>query len=295
MMLKRTLFFENKCRLTTKLEQIVIQTQAREMTIPIEDVGFVVVESQEAYLSIPLLTKLSENNVAVVFCNEKHMPTSMLLNLEGHHLQQELFRNQIKASEPLKKQLWQQIIKEKIKNQATLLRHLGSEKTPLDYYASKVLSGDTDNREAVAAAYYWKHLFDFDFKRERFGAFPNLFLNYGYIVLRAAVARALSGSGLLNTLGIHHRNKYNAFCLADDIMEPYRPLVDAKVLEILKQQEGQELTMDVKTRLLGVLTETVYFSGIKSPLMVALSTTTSSLQHCFVGKSKKIRYPKLWI
>jgi CRISPR-associated protein Cas1 len=281
--------------LTTKLEQIVIQTQAREMTIPIEDVGFVVVESQEAYLSIPLLTKLSENNVAVVFCNEKHMPTSMLLNLEGHHLQQELFRNQIKASEPLKKQLWQQIIKEKIKNQATLLRHLGSEKTPLDYYASKVLSGDTDNREAVAAAYYWKHLFDFDFKRERFGAFPNLFLNYGYIVLRAAVARALSGSGLLNTLGIHHRNKYNAFCLADDIMEPYRPLVDAKVLEILKQQEGQELTMDVKTRLLGVLTETVYFSGIKSPLMVALSTTTSSLQHCFVGKSKKIRYPKLWI
>jgi CRISPR-associated protein Cas1 len=219
----------------------------------------------------------------------------MLLNLEGHHLQQELFRNQIKASEPLKKQLWQQIIKEKIKNQATLLHQLGVEKTPLDYYASKVLSGDTDNREAAAAAYYWKHLFDFDFKRERLGAFPNLFLNYGYIVLRAAVARALSGSGLLNTLGIHHHNKYNAFCLADDIMEPYRPLVDAKVLEILKQQEGQELTTAVKTRLLGVLTETVYFPNTKSPLMVALSTTASSLQQCFTGKVKKIKYPNLWI
>lgn len=295
MTLKRTLFFENKCRLTTKYEQIVIQTQARETTVPIEDVGFVVVESQEAYLSIPLLTKLSENNVAVVFCDGKHMPKSMLLNLDGHHLQQELFRNQIHASEPLKKQLWQQIIKKKIKNQSTLLHHLGVEKTPLDYYASKVLSGDTDNREAAAAAYYWKHLFDFDFKRERLGAFPNLFLNYGYIVLRAAVARALSGSGLLNTLGIHHHNKYNAFCLADDIMEPYRPLVDAKVLEILKQQEGQELTTAVKIRLLGVLTETVYFANTKTPLIVALSTTASSLQQCFTGKVKKIKYPNLWI
>lgn len=294
-MLKRTLFFENKCRLTTKHEQIVIQTEEREATVPIEDVGFVVIESQEAYLSIPLLTRLTECNVAVIFCDKKHMPTSMLLNLEGHHLQQEIFKNQIHASEPLKKQLWQQVIKEKIKNQATLLKQLGVEKTPLDCYASKVLSGDTDNREAAAAAYYWKHLFAFDFKRERLGVFPNLFLNYGYIVLRAAVARALSGSGLLNTLGIHHHNKYNAFCLADDIMEPFRPLVDAKVLEILKQQEGQELTTAVKTTLLSVLTETVYFPKAKSPLMVALSMTTSSLQQCFMGKAKKIKYPKLWI
>lgn len=294
-MLKRTLFFGSKCSLTTKYEQILVKTETRETTVPIEDVGFVVVEHQESYISMPLLAKLAENNVAVIFCNKKHMPTSMLLNLESHHLQQEIFRNQIQASEPLKKQLWQQIVKNKINNQAVLLQKVGQENTPLTYYASKVLCGDTDNREGVAAAYYWKHLFDFEFKRERFGEFPNLFLNYGYIVLRAAVARALSGSGLLCTLGIHHHNKYNAFCLADDIMEPYRPLVDAKILEILKHYNEEELTTPIKAELLKVLTETVYFKDTKSPLMVALSTTASSLQQCFLGKRKKISYPDLWI
>jgi CRISPR-associated protein Cas1 len=294
-MLKRTLFFQNKCSLTTKNEQIVIKTDVIDTTIPIEDVGFVVLESQEAYISIPLLTKLASNNVAVIFCNEKHMPTSMLLNLDGHHLQQEIFKKQITASEPLKKQLWQQVVKDKIKNQASLLENIGLENGPMNYYASKVLSGDTNNREAVSAAYYWKHIFDFEFKRERFGEFPNAFLNYGYSILRAAVARALTGSGLLNTLGIHHHNKYNAFCLADDIMEPYRPLVDAKVLEILAEYEGEEMTTEIKSELLKVLTQTVYFKDKKSPLMVALSTTTSSLQQCFSGESKKIIYPKLWI
>ncbi len=294
-MIKRTLFFGNKSSLTTKHEQLVVKTVEREATIPIEDIGFVVVEHPESYISIPLLTKLSENNVAVIFCDAKHMPNSMLLTLEGHHLQQELFKNQINASEPLKKQLWQQVVQQKIKNQAQLLSHVGVENTPLEYYASKVLSGDTENREGVAAAYYWKHLFDFEFKRVRNGAYPNLFLNYSYIVLRAAVARALAGSGLLATLGIHHHNKYNAFCLADDIMEPYRPLVDAKVLEILREHQEKELTTAIKAALLQVLTETVYFEGKKSPLMVALSTTASSLQQCFMGKTRKIKYPKLWI
>ena len=165
----------------------------------------------------------------------------------------------------------------------------------MDYYASKVLSGDTDNREAVAASYYWKHIFDFNFKRDRYGNYPNSFLNYGYIILRAAVARALAGSGLLTTLGIHHHNKYNAFCLADDIMEPYRPLVDAKVIEIMSNYEEQDLTTPIKAELLKVLTETVYFENNKSPLMVGLETTASSLQQCFSGKIKKLKYPKLWI
>ena len=293
-MLKRTLFFGNKCSLTTKYEQLVIKTYERETTVPIEDLGFVVIEHQESYISMPTLSKLASNNVCVIFCDEKHMPQSMMLNLESHHIQQELFRNQINASEPLKKQLWQQTIKAKIENQSELLKQLGQDKTPLDHYASKVLSGDTDNREGVAAAYYWKHLFDFDFKRERYGNYPNLFLNYGYIILRAAVARALSGSGLLNTLGIHHHNKYNAFCLADDIMEPYRPLVDAKVIEILRKYDERDLTTSIKAELLSVLTSTVYFEDNKSPLMVGLSRTTSSLQQCFMGDTRKVVYPKLW-
>ena len=294
-MIKKTLFFGNKCSLTTKHEQIVIKTAQIEKTIPIEDVGFVVIENQETYISIPLLSKLSANNVSVIFCDNKHMPQSMLLNLDSHHIQQEHFENQINASEPLKKQLWQQIIKQKIENQALHLeKSHQNQNSPLKFYASKVLSGDTDNREGAAAAYYWKHLFDFNFKRERYGEYPNLFFNYGYIILRAAVARALSGSGLLTTLGIHHHNKYNAFCLADDIMEPFRPLVDAKVLEIMQKYEEQELTTQIKAELLSVLTTTVYFENKKSPLMVGLTTTTSSLQQCFSGKTKKITYPKLW-
>lgn len=294
-MLKRTLYFSNKCYLSTKFEQLVIKSETREVTVPIEDIGFVVVESQETSLTIPLLNKLIDYNVAIVFCDNNHLPKSMLLNLDGHHLQQELFANQIIAKEPLKKQLWQQIIKQKISNQSTLLKNIGIESTPLQYYATKVLSGDADNREAVAAAYYWKHIFDFDFKRERFGDFPNSFLNYGYAILRAGVARAIAGSGLLNTLGIHHHNKYNAFCLADDVMEPYRPLVDAKVLEILKKYKERELTTAIKMELLSVLTETVFFEGNKTTLMVAISRTSSSLQQCYSGVKRKITYPKLWI
>ncbi len=293
-MIKRTLFFGNKCSLTTKYEQLNIKILDKETSVPIEDIGFIIIENQEVYISIPALSKLSSNNVSVIFCNNKHMPQSMLLNIESHHLQQEHFKNQINASEPLKKQLWQQIIKAKILNQSIVLEKLNINTNPLKYYATKVLSGDSDNREAVAASYYWKHLFDFDFKRERYGTYPNLFLNYGYTILRAAVARAISGSGLLNTLGIHHHNRYNAFCLADDIMEPYRPLIDAKVLEIIKKYDEQDLILPIKAALLKTLTQTVYFEDRKSPLMVALSTTTSSLQKCFSGTSRKIIYPNLW-
>jgi CRISPR-associated protein Cas1 len=218
----------------------------------------------------------------------------MLLNLNAHHIQEELFRNQINASEPLKKQLWQQTIKTKIRNQAEHLKILNKPYKVLNFYESKVLSGDTDNREGSASAHYWKNIFDSKFTRERFGAYPNLFLNYGYIVLRAAVARALSGSGLLSTFGIHHHNKYNAFCLADDIMEPFRPLVDAKVIELMETYEENELTVKIKAELLSVLTQTVYYEDSKSPLMVGLARTASSLQQCFTGTERKINYPRLW-
>src|SRR5690554_4712844 len=282
-MLKRTLFFVTKLSLTTKLEQLVIKTETKVKTIPIEDIGFIVIENQEIYISIPTLNKLINNNVAVIFCNPKHMPSCMLLNLNSHHIQQELFRNQINASLPLKKQLWQQVIKNKITNQADHLERLGKSFKVLKFHGSKVLSGDTENREGMAAAHYWKHLFDFDFKRERYGDYPNAFLNYGYIILRAAVARSLAGSGLMSTLGIHHHNKYNAFCLADD-----------KVLQIMSDYRERELTTKIKMELLSILTETVYFKSTKSPLMVALTKTTSSLQQCFNGTAKKIIYPKLW-
>jgi CRISPR-associated protein Cas1 len=293
-MLKKSILLENKASISTKNLQLVIKTEIRESSIPIEDIGFIVIDHSEIYLSIPAMNLLVENNTSVIICNTSHLPNGMFLNLNSHHIQQEIFKNQINASVPLKKQLWQQTIVEKITNQGILLQKITSKKNNFDFLASKVLSGDSSNMEGVAASFYWKVFFEQKFKRERFGDYPNNFLNYGYAILRAATARALSGSGLLNTLGIHHKSKYNAFALADDIMEPFRPIVDEKVAEIMQNYSEQELNTQIKSELLQILTRTVYFKDEKSPLMVALQKTASSLQKCYTGDRKKIKYPKLW-
>ena len=298
-MIKKTILVENKSAITTKNQQLVLKSEIRESTIPIEDIGFLVLDHPEIYLSIPAMNLIVENNTAIIICGSNHLPNGMFLNLNSHHIQQEIFKNQIEASIPLKKQLWQQTIVEKIRNQGELLAKITENKNTFDFLASKVLSGDTSNMEGVAAQQYWKnfplpnHEID-GIKRERYGDYPNNFLNYGYAILRAATARALSGSGLLNTLGIHHKNKYNAFALADDIMEPFRPIVDEKVFDIMKRYQEQELNTAIKAELLQILTQTVYFKEEKSPLMVGLQKTASSLQQCFTGNRKKIKYPKLW-
>ncbi len=293
-MLKKSILIEKKSKVTTQNLQLNIQNDIREATIPIEDIGFVVIDHPQVYISMTAMNLLIENNCAVIVCNSSHLPNGMFLNLNGHHIQQEIFKNQIDASAPLKKQLWQQTIKSKIRNQGILLENITKKKNTFEFLASKVLSGDTSNMEGVAAQFYWKSFFETDFKRERFGDYPNNFLNYGYAILRAATARALSGSGLLNTLGIHHKSKYNAFALADDIMEPFRPLVDETVHWIMQNYDEQELTTEIKSELLQMLTRTVYFKEEKSPLMVALQKTSSSLQQCYGGTRKKIKYPKLW-
>jgi CRISP-associated protein Cas1 len=293
-MMKRTLLVENKTFITTKNLQLVLKSEVRESTVPIEDIGFLVIDNTETFLSIPAMNLLIENNTSVIICGNNHLPNGMFLNLNSHHIQQEIFKNQIDASIPLKKQLWQQTIVEKINNQGILLERITGSKNSFPFLASKVLSGDSSNMEGVAANQYWKSFFEIKFRRERFGDYPNNFLNYGYAILRAATARALSGSGLLNTLGIHHKSKYNAFALADDIMEPFRPLVDEKVYEIMQNFEEQELNTSIKAELLKILTKTVYFNEEKSPLMIALQKTASSLQQCYTGNRKKIKYPKLW-
>jgi len=293
-MIKKSILIEKKAVITCKNLQLCIQTELRKSSIPIEDIGFLVLDHPETYISIPALNYLIENNSSVILCNKVHLPSGLFLNLNSHHIQQQLFKAQIEASVPLKKNLWQQTIKEKITNQGILLEKVTSTKNKFDYLVSKVLSGDTTNMEGVAASFYWKSFFDTAFKRERFGDYPNNFLNYGYAILRAATARALSGSGLLNTLGIHHKNKYNAFALADDIMEPYRPLVDECVCAIMQKYDEEDLNTLIKSELLNVLTRTVYFKNEKSPLMVALQKTASSLQQCYTGERKRIKYAKLW-
>ncbi len=294
-MLKRALFFSTPFCLSLKDNQLVINTkQMPEMkkTVPIEDIGYVVLEHQQTSITLPLLNALSDNNVAVIFCDNNRMPNAMLMNLDCNNTQGESFRAQIEASEPLKKGLWKQVIEAKIRNQAALLNKLGKNGDLLKPYYSNVKSGDADNREGIAAKIYWHELFGKDFIRHRDGYAPNNLLNYGYTLLRAAVARALMGSGLLPALGIFHRNRYNAFPLADDIMEPYRPYLD-EIVYHMYINGFTELDKDAKGQLLHILFTDVVFSKITRPLDVGLTTTTASLAKCYMGTSKKIIYPLL--
>lgn len=308
-MIKRTLCFTNPAYLSLKSQQLVIKLPEVETnsslpedfkseatkTIPIEDIGVVVLDNKRITITQGVLEALLENNCAVITCNDSHLPVGMHLPLVGNTTQTERMRFQIEASLPLKKQLWQQTISAKIQNQALVLRQMrGTEVRNMLKWASEVKSGDSENLEARAAVYYWQNAFPMieNFTRSREGVSPNNLLNYGYAILRAIVARALVSSGLLTTLGIHHRNKYNAYCLADDIMEPYRPYVDRLVMQLYdKYPNCEELTKELKAELLQIPVLDVVISGKKSPLMIAVSTTTSSLQKCYSGELRKIVYP----
>lgn len=308
-MIKRTLCFSNPAYLSLKMKQMVIKLPEVECntslpesfktdmikTIPIEDIGIVVLDNKRITLTQGLLEKLLENNCAVITCDESHLPIGMLLPLNGNSTQTERMRYQIEASLPLKKQLWQQTIIAKIQNQAANLKQVrGTEVRNMLKWANNVKSGDSDNMEARAAVYYWQNAFPSvpNFVRTREGITPNNLLNYGYAILRAIVARALVSSGLLPTLGIHHRNKYNAYCLADDIMEPYRPYVDKLVMELFDQNQNcEELNKKLKSQLLQIPVIDVTINSQRSPLIVAVSTTTASLQKCYSGEARKIIYP----
>ena len=296
-MIKRTLYFGNPAYLKTATEQLVVERPGEEKkTIPIEDIGIIVLDHQQITITQALLAKLLANNVALISCNETHHPVGLLLTLDGHTLQSQKYQAQVDASVPLKKQLWQQTVECKIANQAGVLKQQRQETNYMDMLTRTVKSGDADNNEAKAAAWYWKRIFpDFlAFTREREGMPPNNLLNYGYAILRATVARSLVGSGLLATLGIHHRNQYNAYCLADDIMEPYRPYVDTIVYQIVRGNgKYLDMTPSMKTALLNIPAMDVNIDGQTSPLMNAVARTTASLCKCFEGEARKILYPML--
>lgn len=296
-MIKRTLFFGNPAYLSTKNEQLHIsfpEADKPDRTVPIEDLGMIVLENQQVTITHGLISRLTDKKVAIVTCNSQHLPEGLLLPMHGHSEQTERIRYQIQASQPLKKNLWQQTVSAKIQNQAAHLREKGKDSPRLHYLAKNVSSGDSGNHEAQAAAIYWQSLFDIpDFNREQAGIPPNNLLNYGYAILRAVIARALVSSGMFPGLGIWHRNKYNAYCLADDIMEPYRPYVDLVVSHLVDTEDDiSELTTEMKKELLSIPALDVRIDGQKSPLMVAASRTTNSLFECFAGISRKIIYPE---
>jgi len=302
-MIKRTLCIENPCHLKCRNEQLVVcydhvkgYETIPEKTVPIEDIGMLVLEHQQITISHYLLDRLVANNTGVITCNDTHHPSGMLLPLEGNTLQSERFRAQVEATDPLKKQLWQQTVKAKITNQASVLQKWNIPHHYLANLAQAVKSGDTDNNEAKAAGYYWGNLFPeaWQFFRKREGPPPNNLLNYGYAILRAGMARALTGAGLLPTLGIFHRNRYNAYCLADDIMEPYRPFCDVVVRGIIDNTSAVDtLTRDFKVQLLNLNTADVLLDEEKSPLMVAMQRTAASLAKCYTGEGRKILYPQM--
>lgn len=313
-MIKKTLYFGNPAYLSLRMGQLVIKLPEVEkatslpesmkvqsvVTRPIEDIGIVVLDNKQITITQGLLEALLENNCAVITCDSHCMPVGLMLPLCGNSIQSERFQDQISASLPLRKQLWQQTVKAKIDNQAKVLFHCThAEIGCMQKWSNDVKSGDTDNMEARAAAYYWRNLFASQpglehFSRYREGTEPNNLLNYGYPILRAVVARALVCSGMLPTLGIHHHNRYNAYCLADDIMEPYRPYVDEIVYQIVNERgvDSLQLTKELKARLLSIPTIEIVIGGKRSPLMVGVSQTTASLYKCFSGELRRIAYPE---
>lgn len=314
-MIKKTLYFGNPAYLSLRQQQMVIKLpevesndtlpttfkRDAEITKPIEDIGIVVLDNRRITITQGLLEALLENNCSVITCDSRSMPVGMMLPLCGNNTQSERFRCQIEASAPLKKQLWQQTIKAKISNQAAVLKACSAmEPKTMRRWPDDVRSGDPDNIEGRAAAFYWKNLFSQisgleGFTRDREGIPPNNLLNYGYAILRAVVARALVSSGLLPTFGIHHHNRYNAYCLADDIMEPYRPYVDKLVYGIVAGSGNAPtlLIKDLKAQLLSIPVLDVVVGGKRSPLMVGVSQTTASLYRCFSGECRKISYPEI--
>jgi len=306
-LIKKTLYFENPAYISTKYNQLVVkypeveknfQNELSERfsnSIPIEDIGTVIFDNQQITITQGALVALSENNCAVITCGSNRMPSGLLLPISNNTLQGERYRHQINSSLPLKKNLWQQTVQSKIQNQALLLKtKLDVETLNMFKWIKDVKSGDASNIEARAAVYYWSNLFpeEISFFRDRNGLPPNNLLNYGYSILRSIIARSLIGSGLLLSLGIHHKNRYNAFALADDIMEPYRPFVDDIVLDIvLSGCDYSEISKEIKIKLLSLPTIDVEINSFKRPLSIATSITTSSLYKCFAKEASKIEYP----
>lgn len=296
-MIGKTIFIGQPAKLSLAMGQMVLERKEVEpfkTSIPIEDLGLLVLEHPQISLTHGLLASLMSHKVAVVTCDAQYMPCGLLLPLEGHSVHTERMHIQLKSSKPLNKQLWQQTVQAKIQNQAALLCQKSLISKPLEMLVTKVKSGDPTNCEAQAAAYYWDHLMGPEFLRLQEPQYPNGALNYGYAIVRALMARAIVATGLLPSMGIFHHNKYNAFCLADDLMEPYRPFVDQVVLNQCVPPETDidiGLSMAQKKVLLALPQLTLQMEGLQRPLFHAVGLTAHSLFKCYAGEKRKLSFP----
>ena len=296
-MLKKTLLVTQHGYISTSNQQLLFHNKdnGEIVTIALEDIGLIIIENHQITISAAIMSYCSMNGITVLFCDHKHMPASITLNLNGNNRQTKIINSQLEAKKPLKKQIWKKVIEHKITNQSLLLKKHNKKWKMVINYSKEVLSDDSTNREGVAAQKYWSQIMPtVRFRRDYEGSYPNNYLNYGYAILRAATARALTSSGLLPIVGIHHKNQYNPYCLADDIMEPYRPFIDEMVIGIIKNNpEEVELTRNIKAEICKSLTCDTEFSNYQRPMLMAIQETTASLANSFLENSNMIRYPKI--
>lgn len=296
-MLYRSIYIGNPAYLKLRDKQLKItdpETKVEKGSISIEDLGLLMLDHYQITISHQLMQEMMKNNVVMISCDSKHMPKGVMLPIYGHSEHSERIKYQLEASEPLKKQLWKQTIECKIENQAKVLEKLGRFSEPMYEYLKNVKSGDSTNMEGIAAQHYWKYLISPDFLRGRFGDYPNQFFNFGYGVLLSIVSRAIVETGLLPVLGIFHKNKYNPYCLASDMMEPYRPFVDMLVIQWIENNPDiEELSREAKAHFLNIASKDVQIDGLVRPLMVGIKTTISSLYKCYTGEKRLISYPNL--
>lgn len=293
-MIKRTIDISEQAYLRVEHRQLCVDKQGETIArISIEDLGILILQHPAIVITQAVITQCQQNNVAIVFSDERHLPISVTLPLwEGHSLHTKVLRDQLAISEPTRKRLWQQVVKLKITEQAITLEKTGNSPKPLYRLRDKVKSGDPDNCEAQAARQYWTLLMGSDFRRDPDGEGINSVLNYGYAVMRAMVARALVGTGLHPAIGLHHKNQYNGLCLADDIMEPFRPWVDWLVCKLAANNEQLEINQQSKQVLLGLLAEEVLLDERKIPLMVAVHSVAAKLKRALIDKQQRLIYPQ---
>ncbi len=296
-MIRKTIEFSTPgTRLSVAHRQLVIERpDLPKATLPIEDLGVVIVDDTRATYTQSVFLSLLEAGATVLVTGRDHLPAGMMLPLDAHHVQTERHRAQVETSAPVRKRAWQTIVRAKIVQQAAVLSHFTESHGGLAPMARRVRSGDPDNLEAQAAQRYWPRLFGKTFRRDRKAEGVNALLNYGYAVVRAAVARAVVAAGLIPSLGVHHRHRNNPFCLADDLLEPYRPYVDWRV----RQMAGDDAEAaphlserETRAELLSLLNETVHVGGRREPLLLAFHTSAASLCRTLTGGDRTLALPE---
>lgn len=291
-MIKRTIDISEQAYLHIKNSQLCVDKQGKNVaSIAIEDLGILILQHPAIVITQSVITQCQKNNAAILFCDERHLPISINLPLSGHSLHTKVLRDQISAKEPTRKRLWQQIVVHKIHQQAITIEQAG--RSPKFFYRlmDRVKSGDPDNYEAQAARQYWRLLMGENFRRNPYSDGANSLLNYGYTIFRAMAARALVRTGLHPALGLFHKNQYNGLCLADDVMEPFRPWVDWQVYQLIQRGINPAVTRETKEVMLQMLGEDVLFDSRKTPLMVAAQSVAAKLKQALIEKNQTLTYP----